>query len=83
MVMKFMLLQKAIIGDQLLEAGTEIGDGTPYPFSGTPGPHMRPLDKDAEREVGQEDKVELPPLDPVVASSPRDNTVPGFGGKRK
>jgi hypothetical protein len=83
--MKYVLLQKAIIADQLLEPGTEIGDGTAFPFSGTPGPHMRPLDKEAERETREagEEEERLTEVDRVVASSPRDQTVPGFGGKRK
>ena len=44
---RYRLTERSYINDQLLDAGTEIGDGTSVPFSGIPGPHMEPLDKPA------------------------------------
>ena len=48
---RYLLTERAYIADQLLEAGTEIGDGTQVPFTGPPGPHMTPMDKPAEKAV--------------------------------
>lgn len=45
---RYKLNKAAFVGVHLLQAGTEIGDGTKYPFDGEPGEHMEPLDDEAE-----------------------------------
>jgi len=53
--MRYRLTATHYIGDCLLEAGTEIGDGTAYAFRGadgkplSPTPEMEPLDDEAKR----------------------------------
>ena len=54
---RYKLTEPAYINDRLLEEGAEIGDGTQVPFSGTPGPHMHPLDKAAEAAVSAYQKA--------------------------
>lgn len=48
--MRYRLESDAVFQDQLLEAGTEIGDGTPYPIPDhwAPGSYMQPLDDEAK-----------------------------------
>ena len=48
---RYRLTEKSYINDMVLEPETEIGEGTSVPFSGVPGPHMEPLDKDAEKAL--------------------------------
>lgn len=72
---KYKLLQKAYIADQYLEAGTVIGDGTPYLFQGRPGPHMEPLDADARMKM--KEAIEHPEIDPVHANHPGEKFTPG------
>lgn len=53
--MRYKLTSQHYINDCLLEAGAEIGDGTPYPFRDangkplSPTPEMEPLDDEAKR----------------------------------
>jgi len=42
--------QHVFAGDRLLEVGTEVGDGTPYPWPGPPSPLMEGVD-DAGRQA--------------------------------
>lgn len=48
---RYKLLEEAVINDTVLAAGTEIGDGTPYPFDQEPGPHMEGLDREGKKKV--------------------------------
>jgi hypothetical protein len=53
---KFRLLEKALIAEDgnhgvVYDVGTEIGDGTPIPFTGEPGPHMEALDDEAKARL--------------------------------
>ena len=49
--MRFRLTERAYLAERIVEEGEEIGDGTSVPFSGAPGPHMVPLDKEAEKAM--------------------------------
>jgi hypothetical protein len=64
---KYRLMGDHFINDMLLPAGTEIGDGTPFPFvddKGRPVPpsqQMEPLNPAAEAEVKKvQDRVANP-----------------------
>ena len=74
---RYKLMERAVIDGQLLEAGTEIGEGTQYPFDGKPGPYMQPLDSAARLAVkaAQDEKFEL---DKNLANHPSDTSRPGF-----
>ena len=49
--MRYRLTERAYLNERIVEEGEEIGDGTSVPFSGPPGPHMIPLDKEAEKAM--------------------------------
>lgn len=75
---KYRLLQRAIINDQVLEVGIEIGEGTQYPFEGRPGPHMYPLDSDARMKMKKSLEESAAEIDPLQQNYPGDKTTPGF-----
>jgi hypothetical protein len=47
----YKLTEKAFIGNVVCEEDTLIGEGTSVPFSGVPGPHMTPMNPDAEKAL--------------------------------
>lgn len=50
---RYELTAPAHLGEpaQVWPAGTVIGEGTNIPLVGTPGPHMKPLDDDAKKQI--------------------------------
>jgi hypothetical protein len=76
-VARYLLLQRSLVAEQVLEAGTEIGEGTPYPFDGKPGPHMKPLDATARIAVKAFEKEPEVPKDPVLIAHPEAKINPG------
>lgn len=75
---KYRLTTAHYIGEQYLLEGTEIGDGTPFPFDGQPSMHMELLEgKAPEPAAKAADKKEpLPPptTAPAVVPMKRDET---------
>ena len=70
---RYRLLEKAYLCETFLDPNPPegpreiiIGDGTPYPFKGVPGPHMEPLDDEAKALRAAYDKAHPDAtLDPV------------------
>jgi hypothetical protein len=46
---RYRLLSPHYINDMLLEAGTEVGEGTQVPFSGRPSAEMEGCDPESEK----------------------------------
>lgn len=45
---RYKVLEPSLIGNEILDEGTEIGSGTAYPFEGLPGPNLEPLDDEGK-----------------------------------
>jgi hypothetical protein len=73
---RYRLLGDHYINDMLLLGGTEVGDGTPYPFTdpdGRPVPpsqQMQPLNAAAEEEFGKVRNRVLNPVDSIPIGPP-------------
>jgi hypothetical protein len=78
---KYKLLERSVIDGQVLEVGTEIGEGTPFPFNGRPGPHMAPLDSSARLAV-KAAMDNLPHPDQSLTNHPEDRSMPGTQMRR-
>lgn len=50
---QFRLLEPHYINDQFLEAGTLVGDDTPYPFKGKPSRAMEGTDDESQKAVDE------------------------------
>lgn len=74
--MKFRLTATHHIADQLLEAGTVVGDGTIYPITG-PSMFMEPLDEEAKKAYEKRmEKWHGKPI-PVEIQQPPSSIQPG------
>lgn len=58
--MKWKLLYQHYINDQLLEAGTVIGDGTNFPFKVKPSHLMEPVDDEARAYIAKANRPKPP-----------------------
>lgn len=59
---KFKLKSQHFINGVLLEAGTEIGEGTSVPFSGRPSAEMEGLDDAGKKAVAERLKTFMEPF---------------------
>jgi hypothetical protein len=50
---RYKLKADAYIVDNIVKAGTEVGDGTPHPIKDEPGANLIPIDADAKARVKQ------------------------------
>lgn len=78
---RYRLLTDHYLAPHYLERGTEIGDGTPWPFDGRPSQSMEPLDEEAKAAVAREG--EKLTVEEVLSEKPKSEgkNEKGFSGE--